>query len=120
MYDRVGPDTDINFGGTALVAEVARSIDWNQHGSALASGVLDGIDPLTAQFIQDHAQRPELRQAAETMGIDPLRLAIAWLAASIASDSRNAERVRRRLLRQVEPAVFKAFVAEFEPGGLVV
>ena len=117
---RAGPDTDINFGGTALVAEVARSIDWNQHGSALASGVLDGIDPLTARFIQDHAQRPELRQAAETMGIDPLRLAIAWLAASIASDSRNAERVRRRLLRQVEPAVFKTFVAEFEPGGLVV
>ena len=111
---------DPDFGGLPPIKRVARSIDWSQHGTALAAGDLEGIDPETAHFIQRHAQRISNKLAWRTglwgaaleAGIDPILLVIMCLAALSAPESHNAERVRRRLLERVESAIHEAFRRE--------
>lgn len=108
--------------GTDLIERVARSIDWSQHAGTLEAGALDGIDPETAHFIQQNAQRISKKLAWRTglwgatldAGIDPILLVIMCLAALSAPESHDAERVRRRLLERVESAIHEALRRECE------
>ena len=59
----------------------------------------------------------DLRAAAVGLGIDSLRVAIAVVADAAADGSRQADRVRRGLLRGVDAAEFEAFARDFDPGG---
>ena len=104
------------------IERVAQGIDWSQHGATLADGALNGIDPVAAQFIrqsargiaQHPASRTGLWLAALEAGIDPVLLVIMCLAALSAPESRDAERVRRRLLERVESAIHEALRREFK------
>ena len=108
------------FDGTETIKRVAQSIDWSQHAGTLEAGALDGIDPETAHFIQQNAQRISKKLAWRTglwgaaleAGIDPILLVIMCLAALSAPESHDAERVRRRLLERVESAIHEAFRRE--------
>lgn len=109
------------FGGTELIERVARSIDWSLYGDTLTAGVLDGIDPETAHFIQQRARRISRKRAWRTgfwgaalaTEIDPILLVIMCLATLSARESRDAERVRRRLLERVRSAIHGALQVEF-------
>ena len=108
--------------GTDLIERVAQGIDWRQHGATLADGVLHGIDPVAARFIHQSARRIVQHPASRTglwlavleAGIDPILLVILCLAALSARESRDAERVRRRLVERVESAIHEAIRREFK------
>ena len=83
------------------IEDVARSINWRQHGDTLATGDLDGIDPEVAHFIHEHTQSPGLREATRLVRVEPLVLVILCLAGLSARASEDAELVRRRLLARL-------------------
>lgn len=113
---------DPDFGGLPPIKRVARSIDWSQHAGTLEAGALDGIDPETAHFIRQHAQRISKKLAWRTglwgaaleAGIDPVLLVIMCLATLRAPESRDAEFVRHRLLERVRSAIHRALQVEFK------
>ena len=94
------------------IEDVARSIDWSQHGDTLSAGVLDGIDSEAARFIHDHAQSLGLWDATRLMRIDPHVLVILCLAGLSASDSEDAELVRQRMVERLRSAIHDALREE--------
>ena len=103
---------------TELIERMARRINWQRHGSALAKGDLYSIDPVARQLIEQHARSTRLCEVANLLGIDPLLLVLICLATVGASESRAAQRVRRRLMERVESAIREAFLQDFHPSQL--
>ena len=97
------------------IERVARSIDWSKYGPGLGNGVLDGIDPEAAHFIHEHAQRPEIREAAGLMETNPVFLVLLCLAGLSAPDSEDAECVRARLVEHVVRAIPRTLIPQLEP-----
>ena len=83
------------------IEDVARSIDWRRHGTALANGDLAGIHREATQFIEEYARHPSLWEVTSLIGIDPPVLVILCLAGLSAPESEHAEQVRRRLVERV-------------------
>ena len=100
---------DLDFPGR----DFGRDIDWNVLGNALVEGNLDSLEEPVAAFVREMAEFDEVQQAAAELGMDPVRLVIAWLASSAAKESRHAKRVARRLLKSVDRKRFEKLVARF-------
>ena len=89
-------------------------IDWKKEGSALAACNLNGLEPAVAASIRALADHKDIRETAAEWGIDPVRLAIALVAAWTVehntewggSNERHANRVRRSLLKGVDSDAF--------------
>ena len=100
-------------------------IDWKKEGSALAACNLNGLEPAVAASIRALADHKGIRETAAEWGIDPVRLAIALVAAWTVehnadwdeSTERHAGRVWRRLLKGVDSDAFGAYFREFDPEG---
>ena len=104
---------------------VTHWIDWKKEGSALAACNLNGLEPAVAASIRALADRKDIRETAAEWGIDPVRLALALVAAWAAeraagwdeSTERHANRVRRSLLKGVDSDAFGAYFGQFDPEG---
>lgn len=94
--------------------DYARSIDWNVLANALVEGQLDSLATPVAAFVRGMAELEEVQRAAADLGMDPIRLVIAWLASAAAKESRHAKRVARRLLKSVDRKRFEKLVARFD------
>ena len=100
-------------------------IDWKKEGSALAACNLNGLEPAVAASIRALADHKDILETAAEWGIDPVRLAIALVAAWTVehnadwdeSTERHAGRVRRSLLKGVDSDAFGAYFREFDPEG---
>ena len=100
-------------------------IDWKKEDSALAACNLNGLEPAVAASIRALADHKEVRETAAEWGIDPVRLAIALVAAWTVehnadwdeSTERHAGRVRRSLLKGVDSDAFSAYFRRFDPEG---
>ena len=98
-------------------------IDWKKEGSALAACNLNGLEPAVAASIRALADHKGIRETAAKWGIDPVRLAIALVAAWVAehnadwdeSTERHAGRVRRSLLKGVDSDAFGGYFRQFDP-----
>ncbi len=103
-------------------------IDWKKESRALAAGNLAGLEPAVAAAIRALADHEDIRKTAAEWGIDPLRLAIALVAAWVAkhthgkysysrdpSTERHVKRVQRSLLKGVDSEAFEAYFEEFDP-----
>ena len=99
------------------IAAIAGMIDWDALGDALVRGDLRGLPLAAAEAIRTLSMHEDLRAAAVGLGIDSLRVAIAVVADAVADGSRQADRVRRGLLRGVDAAEFEAFARDFDLGG---
>lgn len=131
IYDLAPPSSDMS--GAEKEAQrdrqaenlrlVACWIDWKKEGSALAACNLSGLKPALTASIQALADRKDVRETAAEWGIDPVRLAIALVAAWAAkhdhgwneSAGRYADRVRRSLLRGVDTNAFGSYFERFDP-----
>ena len=100
----------------ADVATIAGMINWNAGAAALAQGDLRDLPDAVAEAILALSSHEEVRAAALGLGIDSLRVAIALVANAAADRSRQAARVRRRLVRSVDVAQFEAFARDFDRG----
>ena len=100
----------------ADVATIAGMIDWDAAADALARGDLQALPIAVAEAILALSAHEEVRAAALGLGIDSLRVAIALVADAAADRSRQAARVRRRLLRGVDAGQFEAFTRDFDRG----
>ena len=98
------------------VATIAGMIDWDAAADALARGDLQALPIAVAEAILALSAHEEVRAAALGLGIDSLRVAIALVADAAADRSRQAARVRRRLLRGVDAGQFEAFARDFDRG----
>lgn len=94
--------------------DFARDIDWNGLANALVEGNLDSLDESVAEFVSMMAGLDEVQRAATDLGMDPVRLVIAWLASSAAKESRHAKRVARRMLKSVDRKRFEELSAGFD------
>ncbi len=100
-------------------------IDWKKEGSALAACNLNGLEPAVAASIRALADHKDIRETAAEWGIDPVRLAIALVAAWTVehnadwdeSTERHAGRVRRSLLKGVDSDAFGGYFRRFDPEG---
>ena len=100
-------------------------IDWKKEGSALAACNLNGLEPAVAASIRALADHKDIRETAAEWGIDPVRLAIALVAAWTVehnadwdeSTERHASRVRRSLLKGVDSDAFGGYFKQFDPEG---
>ena len=101
--------------GTVFLADIARKIDWNAHGSTLSAGLLDGLESGTAEAIRQLAAEQAVEQEARRLQITPLLLAIAMIAGWADGQSRQANRVQRRILRSVDRKLFGEFAEMFGP-----
>ncbi len=98
------------------VAAIAGMIHWDAVADALAQGDLRGLPLAVAEAILELSGHEELIAASVGLGIDSLSMAIALVADTAADGSRQAARVRRRLLRGVNAAEFEAFARDFDAG----
>lgn len=85
---------------------VTSRIDWKKQGRALGECDLSGLEPAVADSIRALADRKDICECAAEWGIEPIRLALAlvaaWAAMGYCGDAdRNAGRVQRRLLKRV-------------------
>ena len=100
-------------------------IDWKKEDSALAACNLSGLEPAVAASIRALANHKDIRETAAEWGIDPVRLAIALVAAWTVehnadwdeSTERHAVRVRRSLLKGVDSDAFGGYFKQFDPEG---
>ena len=84
---------------------------------------LNGLEPAVAASIRALADHKEIRETAAEWGIDPVRLAIALVAAWTVehnadwdeSTERHASRVRRSLLKGVDSDAFGGYFKQFDP-----
>ena len=98
-------------------------IDWKREGPTLAGRSLSGLEPAVAASIRALANHKDILETAAKWGIDPVRLAIALVAAWAMehnagwgeSTERHADRVRRRLLKGVDIDAFGAYFKQFDP-----
>ena len=103
---------------------ITSRIHWKKEGSALGVCNLNDLEPAVAASIQALADHKHIRKTAAEWGIDPIRLAIALVAAWAMehnadrgqSTERHADRVRRRLLKGVNIDAFGAHFRQFDPG----
>ena len=95
------------------IAAIAGAIDWDIAADALARGDLWDLPDDVADVILALAGHEDVRAAAAGLGIDGLLLAVALVAGAAADSSRQAARVRRRLLQGVDAAEFDAFARDF-------
>ena len=98
------------------VAAIAGMIDWYVVADALAQRDLRALPRAVERAILALSKHEKLIAAALGLGIDSLRVAIALVADAAAGRSRQAARVRRRLLRGVDAREFEAFARDFDPG----
>ena len=99
-------------------------INWKKEGSALGVCNLNDLEPAVAASIRDLANHKDILETAAEWGIDPVRLAIALVAAWAMEHNadrgqateRHADRVRRRLLKGVNIDAFGAYFRQFDPG----
>ena len=94
--------------------DIALDIDWNGLANALVEGNLDSLDEPAAEFVRMMAGLDEVQRAATDLGMDPVRLVIAWLASSAAKESRHAKRVARRMLKSVDRKRYEELSAGFD------
>ena len=106
---------------------VTHWIDWKKEARALATGNFGGLEPAVVASIQALADHEYIQKTAVEWGIDPLRLAMALVAAWAAqrhegyhmgadpSSARQAKRVQRSLLKGVDSEAFDAYFREFDP-----
>ena len=100
-------------------------IDWKKEDSALAACNLSGLEPAVAASIRALADHKDILETAAEWGIDPVRLAIALVAAWTVehnadwdeSTERHAGRVRRSLLKGVDSDAFGGYFKQFDPEG---
>ena len=100
----------------AGVAAIAGMINWDAGADALAQGDLRDLPDAVAGAILALSSHEEVRAASLALGIDSLSVAIALVADAAADRSRQAARVRRRLVRGVDAAQFEAFARDFDRG----
>ena len=96
------------------IAAIAGVIDWDVAADALAQGDLQGLPVAVANAILVLSVQEDVRAAAAGFGIDSLLLAIALVADAAAGRSRQAARVRRRILQGVDASGFEAFARDFD------
>lgn len=101
---------DFEFGSR----DFALDIDWNGLANALVEGNLDSLDEPVAEFVSMMVGLEEVQRAATDLGMDPVRLVIAWLASSAAKESRHAKRVARRMLKSVDRKRFEELSVGFD------
>lgn len=84
---------------------VTSRIDWKKQGRALGECDLSGLEPAVAASIQALADREDIRERAAGWGIEPIRFALAlvaaWAALVAEYGDRNAGRVQQRLFQGV-------------------
>ena len=80
----------------------------------MVEGNLDSLDEPAAEFVRMMAGLDEVQRAATDLGMDPVRLVIAWLASSAAKESRHAKRVARRMLKSVDRKRYEELSAGFD------
>ena len=98
-------------------------INWKKEGRALGACKLSGLEPAVAASIRALADHKDILETAAKWGIESIRLAIALVAAwamehnadRSQSTERDADRVRRRLLRGVNSDAFGAYFKQFDP-----
>ncbi|MYD94450.1 MAG: VWA domain-containing protein [Chloroflexi bacterium] len=95
------------------IAAIAGVIDWDIAADALARGDLRRLPGAVADVMLALSVHEDVRAAAAGLGIDGLLLAIALVAEAAADRSRQAARVRRRILQGVSVAEFEAFARDF-------
>ena len=89
----------------------------------MAACNLNGLEPAVAASIRALANHKGIRETAAEWGIDPVRLAIALVAAWTVehnadwdeSTERHAGRVRRSLLKGVDSDAFGGYFGRFDP-----
>ena len=96
------------------IAAIAGVIDWDVAADALAQGDLQGLPLAVERAILVLSMQEDVRAAAAGFGIDSLLLAIALVADAAAGRSRQAARVRRRILQGVDVSGFEAFARDFD------
>ena len=94
--------------------DIALNVDWNGLANALVDGNLGSLDESVAEFVSMMVGLEEVQRAATDLGMDPVRLVIAWLASSAAKESRHAKRVARRMLKSVDRKRFEELSASFD------
>ena len=99
------------------IAAIAGVIDWDIVADALAQGDLGDLPDAVADVILLLSGHEDVRAAAAGLGIDRRLLAIALVAEAAADRSRQAARVRRRILQGINAAEFEAFARDFGGDG---
>ncbi len=105
---------------------VVSGIDWQKQGRALGECDLSGVHPEIADAIRALADRKDVQERAAEWGIEPIRLALALVAAWAAmgyygGQNRNARRVKRRLLKGVANSdIFIIHFSWFCQGHLII
>ena len=130
IYDLAPPSSDMSEAEQAAQCErqpenlrlVTSRIDWEKQRNALAACDLSGLEPAVAASIRALADHKKIREVATEWGIEPIRFALAlvaaWAASGFGDDSdeerpaaRYASRVQRRLLKGVKHS--DAFIIYF-------
>ena len=88
---------------------VSEQIDWSEQATALIEANLHELPSALADEILELAMSGLFKVGAKELGIDPIRLVVAILAARAIDRPRNAKRVLRRVLRGVDLTAFMEF-----------
>ncbi len=91
------------------VRDTAGRIDWDKHAIRLAGGDVSGLAAEMAAEIERLAAEDAIREGGRLLGMEPVRLVIALMAAEHDDLSRSADRVLRNLLRGVDRKPFGKF-----------
>ncbi len=103
-------------GGVDRWPVISARLDWCGNADSLAQGIIHEELPWAAEALRDLASDRGLQSMAAKIRMDPICLAIAVVAHSIAPQNRHARRVLRRLLRDVDQELFDRWVLAFNPG----
>jgi hypothetical protein len=76
-------------------------IEWDRLANALSTGDLSGLTDAQREAVLRLAQSKPVVDLAKALGVDPVRIAIALLAET--DNSRTAQRLARRMLRNAPP-----------------
>ncbi len=87
----------------ARLSHASKRIDWTGLAGSLADGDSGELVPETAAEISGLAGEDAVLDAAGALGTNPVRLAVALMAAEAKGRHRSAARVLRRLLQGVNP-----------------
>ncbi len=112
--DAIGHSMPTLYAPPASMPEPDWPIDWDTMAPGLAQGNLQGLPLIIARAVREISEATDVKLAASTLGIDALELAIALLAHQASHMSRQAERVCRRLLRNIDQTAFEKIADDFE------
>lgn len=94
---------------------IAKHINWDVKGPALARGNLRGVLRMVAEAIRRLFRPREMNQAARTLGIDCVPLAIAQIASSESDGSSSSAQACRCPSHGVDSARFEASLRTVAP-----